>query len=175
MNASRDHKKVQLRMNLILRRLSQIKAEQGQIIEKLRKDMKAHVNDAVKRLSEYLKSPDVRARFTSWTLDEVPKAEHSWEVTKSNITKALRARLKEIVDQWEEDNQVFTNARESLAQRYTFKSGTTLLKGNSEISKELPQLRTMICQKVILQQNHCLQQVKRLSSESLVQSGFHLA
>lgn len=127
MNASRDHKKVQLRMNLILRRLSQIKAEQGQIIEKLRKDMKAHVNDAVKRLSEYLKSPDVRARFTSWTLDEVPKAEHSWEVTKSNITKALRARLKEIVDQWEEDNQVFTNARESLAQhfqeRYNFVEG----------------------------------------------------
>ena len=127
MSASRDHKKVQLRMIRILRRLSQIKAQQGQVIEKLRKDMKAYVNDAVKRLYEYLKSPDVRARFTSWTLDEVPKAEYSWEVTKSNIIKALRARLKEIVEQWEEDNQVFTNARESLVQhfqeRYNFVEG----------------------------------------------------
>jgi len=127
MNAFRDHTQVQLKMNRILRRLSQIRVEQGQIIEKLREDMKVYVSHAVKRLSKYLQSTDVRGRFTSWTLDEVPKAEYSWEVTKSNITKALRGRLKEIVEQWEEDNQVFANARESLEhhfeERYNFVEG----------------------------------------------------
>ena len=80
--------------------------------------MKTSVNTAVQELSEYLKSEDVAARFTSWTLDEVPTVESSWEVTKSNITKVLKARLKEIIEHWEEDKQVFAGARESLVQHF---------------------------------------------------------
>ena len=60
----------------------------------------------------------MKARFTLWTLDEVPKVEGSWEVTENRIVKVLSTRLREIIQQWEEDNQVFTNARESLVQHF---------------------------------------------------------
>ena len=73
--------------------------------------LKVCVKGAVQKLGEYLKSDDARNRFTTWTLDEVPKAERSWEVTKTNITKALNNRLREIIENWEEDNQVFSDAR----------------------------------------------------------------
>ncbi|KAL9963744.1 hypothetical protein ACROYT_G027278 [Oculina patagonica] len=127
MNASRDNEKVAHKMTLIVFRLDLIEKQQTQVMEELHNYLKARVDGAVQKLSEYLKSDGVRARFTSWTLDEVPKAESSWEVTKSNIAKVLESRLREIIEHWEEDNQVFSDARESLLQhfqqRYNFVEG----------------------------------------------------
>jgi len=127
MNASRDHDKVADKMALIISRLLQIEEKQTEVMEELRRYLKIRVSDAVQKLSEYLKSRAARARFTTWTLDEVPKAEGSWEVTYSRITKALENRLREIIEHWEEDNQVFSDARKSLLhhfqQRYNFVEG----------------------------------------------------
>ena len=127
MNASRDHDEFAEKMATVLYRLFVIEEQQTQVMEELHNYLKARVNGAVQKLSEYLTSDDVRARFTSWTLDEVPKAESSWEVTKSNITKALNRRLREFIEHWEEDKQVFSDARESLLQhfqqRYNFVEG----------------------------------------------------
>ena len=87
-------------------------------MEDLKKYLKKREKGAVEKLSKHLSSEEVKARFTSWTLDEVPKAESSWEVTENQIMKVLSTRLREIIQQWEEDNQVFTNARESLVQHF---------------------------------------------------------
>ena len=126
-NASRDREKVASIMTLILLRLIVIENQQDEMMEDLRNHLKRRTDGAVKKLSDYLKSDDVRARFTSWSLDDVPKAETSWEVTKNNITKVLRSRLKDTIEHWEEDNHVFANARESLIQhfqqRYNFLEG----------------------------------------------------
>ncbi|KAL9963750.1 hypothetical protein ACROYT_G027284 [Oculina patagonica] len=127
MNASRDHEEVARKMALIVLRLDMIDKQQTQVMEELHNYLKDRVDKAVQKLSEYLKSDGVRARFTSWTLDEVPKTESSWEVTKSNIAKVLESRLREIIEHWEEENQVFSDARESLLQhfqqRYSFVEG----------------------------------------------------
>jgi len=127
MNASRDHDKVANKMALIIFRLLRIEEKQTEVMEELRRYLKTRVNGAVQKLGEYLKSDGVRAFFTTWTLDEVPKAESSWEVTKSNITKVLENRLREIIEHWEEDHEVFSNARKSLLQhfqqRYNFVEG----------------------------------------------------
>ena len=84
----------------------------------------AQVHIALTQLSTYLSTEDVRKRFTSWTLDDAPKAEMSWEATENQIMKTLSERLRDIIEQWEEDNKVFSNARESLLkhfqQRYNF-------------------------------------------------------
>ena len=127
MNASRHHDKVATIVALIIFRLVRIEEKQAEVMEELHNFLNARVNGAVQKLGEYLKSDDARTRFTTWNLDEVPKAESSWEVTKSSITKALNNRLREIIEHWEEDNQVFSNARQSLLrhfqQRYNFVEG----------------------------------------------------
>ena len=127
MNASRDQDKVATILALIIFRLIRIEEKQAEVMEELHHFLKARVKDAVQKLGKHLKSDDVRNRFTTWTLDEVPKAESSWEVTKANITKALNSRLREIIEHWEEDNHVFSNARQSLIQhfqqRYNFVEG----------------------------------------------------
>lgn len=120
-NASKDHEKVAQRMAVIRDRLMRLETEQSQVIEDLRSHLKDRTDNALKELSVYLKSDSVKSRFTSWTLDEVPKAESSWEVIKNNVTQALRGRLHDILEHWEEDMHVFANARESLLQRFQHK------------------------------------------------------
>ena len=71
---------------------------------------------ALKKLSAYLSSEEVKARFTSWTLDEVPGSEGNWDDTTKEINNLLSKRLREFIQQWEEDNKVFANAYKSLVQ-----------------------------------------------------------
>ena len=126
-NASTNRAEVAKKMESIINQLSAIEQQQTQVMEELNNLLKTRVKDAVHELSEYLNSHDIRVRFTSWTLDEVPKEESSWEVTKSNISKALESRLQETIEQWEEDNQVFSDTRKSLLQhcqkRFKFVEG----------------------------------------------------
>ena len=123
-NASRDREKVHRKITEILTRLMVIEARESKVVEELNKYLKDRVDGAMWKLDNYLSSEEVKVRFTSWTLDEVPKVESSWEVTENEIMKLLSRRLREIIEQWEEDNQVFTSARESLVrhfqQRYKF-------------------------------------------------------
>jgi len=103
-------------MDSISRRLNQIEGKATEMKEELRNHLEVRVKRAVHELSEYLKSEEVRARFNSWTLDEVPKKGSSWKETSSNIAKVLKKRLQEIIEQWEEDNQVLSDVRKSLFQ-----------------------------------------------------------
>ena len=104
-------------MDSIICRLKQIETKEPKAMKELRNHMKASVKSAVHELSEYLKSDDVKRRFTAWTLGELPEAESSWDVTNINITKVLQERLRETIEHWEEDKQIFSDARKSLIQR----------------------------------------------------------
>ena len=44
--------------------------------------------------------------------------EVSWEVTEKSINKALQGRFREIIKQWEEDERVFSDARDFLLQYF---------------------------------------------------------
>ena len=111
-------------MTKILERLAAIETQQNKVMEELTEYLVERVDDALSQLSKYLSSEDVRKRFTSWTLDDAPKAELSWNATENLIKKTLSRRLRDIIEQWEEDNKVFSTARESLLkhfqQRYNF-------------------------------------------------------
>ena len=111
-------------MRDILQRLVAIETQQNKIMEELTEYLSKGVNFALAQLSKYLSSEDARKRFTSWTLDDSPKAEMSWEATENQIMETLSRRLRDLIEQWEEDNKVFSNARESLLkhfqQRYNF-------------------------------------------------------
>ena len=70
-----------------------------------------------KTLSPHCQIPhvlDVVQKFTSWTLDDTPRAMGKWEVTKIYIQEALTKRIREFIAEWEEREQVFSGARGSL-------------------------------------------------------------
>ena len=118
-NSSEDRKKVIDRMKFITDRLQSIGKEQG---KKKGKQLQLHLqkmtDEAVDALSTYLKSPEVMQQFCSWTLDEVPRTNESWERTQIYIENALRRRLREKIMEWEEKNHVFSDTRASLIKYF---------------------------------------------------------
>ena len=117
-NSSEDRQQVVERMNLITDRLQSIERQQSLVSTELQAYLKNKTDNAVSALSKYLKSSDVEKQFTSWTSDDVPNTEESWEVTKNYIQKALMKRLQETIETWEERNHVFSEACTSLIQYF---------------------------------------------------------
>ena len=160
MNASRDRNKVIQKMGDIVNRLEAIEEQQGKVVVDLHQYLKTRTNVALEKLSEYLSSEEVKARFTSWTLDEVPRSEDSWEATENQITKALSSRLREFMEHWEEYNKVFTNVRASLVQhfqtRYNFVEGqlrnlqNAITADDIVLDDQLPETNLSLTQKVII-------------------------
>ena len=87
-------------------------------------------------------------QFSSWTLDDVPNTEESWDLTWNYIQKALMERLQEKIEEWEEKNHVFSDARASLIQyfqeRFSYVEGQlrtledTVLAGDAASSASEP-------------------------------------
>ena len=126
-NCHKDRSNVIDRMMLINERLVMIQKEQSSVNKKLQEYLENKTDNAVSALSKYLKSSDVVEQFTSWTMDDVPGTEESWEVTKSYMQKALMKRLQDVIVAWEEEYHVFAEARTSLIhyfqQRFNFVEG----------------------------------------------------
>ena len=116
--SSEDRMKVIDRMKFVTDRLQSIEREQGTVRKQLQLHLQKMTDKAVSALSTYLKSSEVMQQFSSWTLDEVPKTKVSWEITQNYIQNALRRRLQEKIEEWEEKNHVFSDARASLIQNF---------------------------------------------------------
>ncbi|XP_067035453.1 dual serine/threonine and tyrosine protein kinase-like [Acropora muricata] len=123
-NACRNREEVNEKLDRIRQRLSKIESEQKEMMRKLEQYSQRRTDEAIQELYKYLSTEEVKTRFTSWTLDEVPEVHGSWEVTEFQIMKVISGRLQAIIGQWEEDYQVFADARKSVLkhfqQRYNF-------------------------------------------------------
>ena len=150
MNASRDRNIFDQQIREIVDRLNLIEQQQIGVVAHLHQYLEKQVNRAFRELLKYFSSKEVKARFTSWTLDEVPRSEDTWEVTRNQITKLLSRRFREFTEQWEEDNKVFANARVSLLQhfqsRYHFVEGqlrslqSAITAGKKDVPENLTEL-----------------------------------
>ena len=117
-NSSEDRTNVIDRWKFIADRLQNIERQQGTVSKELRLFLENNTKHAMKTLSKYLKSPEVMQQFSSWTLDDVPNTEESWELTENCIQKVLMKRLQEKIEEWEEEKHVFSDARASLIQYF---------------------------------------------------------
>ena len=119
-NSSKDCQEVFDRMILINERLRGIEEKENSVGRELQEYLENQTESAVTSLSKYLTSSEVVQKFTSWTLDDTPRAMGKWEVTKIYIQEALiiTKRLQEFIAEWEEREQVFSSARGSLIQHF---------------------------------------------------------
>ena len=139
-NSAKDRQNVIQRMTLITERLSMIEKQQSSVKKELEDHLEKETDHAVVTLSKYLKSSDVVETFTTWTLDDVPNTEESWQVTRNFIQKAIMKRLQDVIETWEEKNHVFSDARTSLIQyfqeRFNYVEGQLRNLESSVVSKE---------------------------------------
>ena len=112
-NASRSNEEINQKMKEINHRLQAIGKDQKKVVKDLHGSFNDKVNGVVQQLCEYLSSKEVTEEFTSQSWDEFPYLDDlaGWKEAEEEITTVLSSQFQEIVKRWEEENQVFANAR----------------------------------------------------------------
>ena len=113
-NASRSNEEINQKMEKILHRLEAIEKNQKKVIKDMRESFNEKINDVVQQLSKHLSSPDVIEQFTSQSWDKLQHIHDlaDWKgKVEEEITTVLSSQFQEIVKRWEDENQVFANAR----------------------------------------------------------------
>ena len=117
-NASKSPEEIKERLGKILNRLEAIENDQGKARKDLRELFSEQVNSVVHQLSQHLLSDEIKKRFTKWSKEEAPDEDGSWMEVEENVNAALSRRFLEIVDQWEEENKVFSTTRSFLMEQF---------------------------------------------------------
>ena len=115
-NASRTKEDINQRKEEIINRLEAMVRGQGKVIKDLQQSFDEQVNNVLYRLSEFLSSADVKARFALWSGNEF-RDQYISALTpevEEKIATLLSSRFEEFVVQWEEEHNLFANARLSL-------------------------------------------------------------
>ena len=115
-DASRNRTELYKKKRRIDQFLQAFERKQKEAVADLHQFQRTLEHGALQKLSAYISSEEVEARFTSWTLHEVPRSEGNWDDTEKKIKNLLSKRLQEFIEQWEEDNKVFANAYKSLVE-----------------------------------------------------------
>ena len=118
-NASNTHDDINQKMEMVIHRLDVMKRGQEIVIQDLQQSFNEKVDTILYKLSEYLSSEEVTARFTSWSENEFPDQCISALTpdVEEKIDTLLSSRFQEVVKQWEEENHMFADARLSLVKK----------------------------------------------------------
>ena len=133
-----DHETTTQRLNEVMERLKKLKEERESSRKELRRHLDEKILQAINVLASYLKCPQVIERFCKWNTDELPDIEGPWEVTESAIHKLVQKRLQAVIEEWEGEQQHFTEARKSVV--------TFFLKKYNYLEKELQNLEVNVSQ-----------------------------
>ena len=119
-NASRSNEEINQKMKQIDHRLEAIGKDRKKVIKDLHRSFNDKINGVVQQLCEFLSSEEVIEEFTSRSSDKFSDLdeEMSWKEVEEKITTVLSSLFQEIVERWEEENQVFANARRFLIQTF---------------------------------------------------------
>ena len=107
-NASKSSETIKKRLGKTLNGLEAIEKDRGKDIKDLRKRFEEQIDSVVHQLAHHLLSDDIKKCFTEWFKEEVPDKDASWKEVEEKVNAAFSKRFLEIVDQWEQENQVFS-------------------------------------------------------------------
>ena len=117
-NISTDHVAARDRLNAVVERLGKLQAEQESSKEEMTQYLNKRIRQAISALIDHLQTPQVVEMFCKWNSDELPAVEKSWEVTEAALVKLLQGRLQILIEEWEEEQQSFAEARKSLIKEF---------------------------------------------------------
>ena len=117
-NASKSPETIKERLAKTLNGLEAIEKDQGKDIKDLRKRFEEKIDSVVHQLAHHLLSDDIKKRFTEWFKENVPDKDASWKEVEENVNAAFSKRFLEIVDQWEQENKVFSTTCTFLMEQF---------------------------------------------------------
>ena len=117
-NAFKSPKKIEERLAKTLNGLVAIEKDQCKVMKDLRKLFEEQVDIVVHQLSHHLLSDDIKKCFTEWFNEHAPDKDAPWKEVEEHVNAAFSRRFLAIVDQWEEENKVFSNTSIFLMEQF---------------------------------------------------------
>ena len=117
-NANADRKAAKQKLEYVVKRLRKLQVEQETLKEDLRTQFKTKLEGAINELISHLKLPEVVNMFCKWNEDDLPGGEDSWPVIANCLEKLMRNRLEEVIKEWEEEKEKFSEARSSMVSYF---------------------------------------------------------
>ena len=107
------------KLALAIEKLAKIKHEHYESMKSLEEEFEIKKRDTVDKLSEYVSSDIFKIDVTSWSEDQCPQQEKSWEETEKKIDETIKQRFIEEIEKWETENNIIAGARKSLYGKLT--------------------------------------------------------
>ena len=117
-NAFKSPKKIEERLAKTLNGLVAIEKDQCKVMKDLRKLFEEQVDIVVHQLSHHLLSDDIKKCFTEWFNEHALDKDAPWKEVEEHVNAAFSRRFLAIVDQWEEENKVFSNTSIFLMEQF---------------------------------------------------------
>lgn len=120
-------KELQLRHKASELRLHKVERESDVIMKKLDKQLDKSIHKIARKLSQFLKSKDAKARMSLWTWDDVPSVceDDLWLDMEPEIDCTIERRLADLLREWDEGNNMFQQVQGELLN--TFKEEFLIL------------------------------------------------
>ena len=96
-----------------------IENEQGVAIMGLQLQLHEQLETSVNKLIRHLKSKEIQESFSRWSYDDDVTEAKSWSIARHEIVKAFDSRLRLYIENWEEENHVFSATIACLKERIT--------------------------------------------------------
>ena len=117
-NANTDRKAAKQKLEYVVKRLRKLQVEQESLMEDLRKQFETKLEGAINELISHLKHPEVVNMFCTWNEDDLPGGEETWQVTENGLERLIRNRLEDVIKEWEEEKEKFSETRSSMVSDF---------------------------------------------------------
>lgn len=117
-NAKTDRKAAKQKLEYVVKRLRKLQVEQESLQKDLRKQFETKIEGAINELISHLKLPEVVNMFCRWDEDDLPGGEDPWKVTENGLMTLMQNRLEDVIKEWEEENEKFSEARSSTVSYF---------------------------------------------------------
>ena len=107
------------KLALAIEKLAKIKHEHVEVIKILQKELETKKNDIFDKLSTHLSSSGFKTDVTTWSEDQCPQVQESWEETEKKIHQTIKLRFIKEIENWETQNHIIADARKSLLDKLT--------------------------------------------------------
>lgn len=115
--SARDQEKNKRRIKGILSRLEELEGDQNNVMKDLQRHLDTRTRSAVGALIKHLNSEDVKNKFCLWDREDIP-TEGTWPSLEKSIGRCIEDRARQFIEDWEEREEAFASARNSLVEHF---------------------------------------------------------
>ena len=106
------------RMNSMKKRIQKIEVDEQNVSNELQNRLQQETNSLFPKLYKYTHSHEFEKKLCTWTHCSFPVTRDTWEKTKTEVMKEIECRFKQLLIEWERENQLCSEVHRQLVNEF---------------------------------------------------------